>query len=319
MKSRDYKYNQKTALFLSRTPINYRISVMKVFKEFAKSSNPHPMAKPERILQEFAVMSGRNINEVILEYEDKLSNLRRNGEAVLKQEDFFGLIEKFVWKYCEDHISGLNIGDSIHSLGISFYHLFSSPKNYRYSDQDGDFEVSVAGEEVIKSVLECDCVYKVDFSGAKLSKAFIDELLDGNLDQPFETKKLETYFYIKKLPYYEYDLVISFNNSDEENICYGIHSVQTGSFFLNQICINQMALCRYEQKHNGSDIEFLVYPFISRGGIHDSFSFDNNYRELAYDTSLVKVNDKVELTHSTKRLKKILKFMDLDFSLARVK
>ena len=80
-----------------------------------------------------------------------------------------------------------------------------------------------------------------------------------------------------------------------------------------------MALCRYEQKHNGGDIEFLVYPFISRGGINDSFSFDNNYRELAYDTSLVKVNDKGELTHSTKRLKKILKFMDLDFSLARVK
>ncbi|MCU7846951.1 MAG: hypothetical protein KZQ89_02930 [Candidatus Thiodiazotropha sp. (ex Lucinoma kastoroae)] len=308
IKSTENKYREKEAAFLNRTPVFYRMSVVKVFRDYTDRLNGSGMSKPERIVQEFANVSGENINIAYDQYYEKIRNLRRGNDAVLKQEEFFLLVEAFVWKYCEADISGLNINMSLQIFGKAYCNLFSTTF-------DSDFSSATQAMTYTpfkQFVLNKNTFYKVLFSGAKLSKIFIDELL--NRQEPIRDP-CNTYFYIRESNSELFDYVFSFTNGSIENICYGIHNKITASFMLKQINTNSTVLCNYRKpEYKNENPELLVYPFITKDGINNTNSFDTNYRELLYDTTLTEVIDHTEKSGAEKRMYKVLKYLDFNFS-----
>ena len=109
------KYGNQEASFINRTPISYRRSIVKLFRDFTLKTNKNEMGRPERIIEFFAEIRKEDVNQVYLDYYDRVQNVRKGGNAILNQEDLFHLIEKFVWEHCEEKVVGINtafqIGD----------------------------------------------------------------------------------------------------------------------------------------------------------------------------------------------------------------
>lgn len=302
------KYRDSEADFINRTPIMYRRSVIKVFRDYSLKSNNNEMGRPERIIEEFASILKEDINKVYLQYYEKVQNIRKGVNAVLNQEGLFHLVEQFVWKYCEDKMLTLNT--SIHLSKFAKYtsHFFEN------SSDDFRGEKKHTRLEDRKYELECcstGSYYIAEFSPNPAWNS-TNEAIKKLSDESIRSIKKNFYIAIKNLNNNIYNLAFAFNNDPEEEIFYGIFLKKSRRIIMKNLNSSEPLFIEllYEERNTYSVISLPHLAFLTHRIGRTVFESDFNTALLVQNITKIKKNNEAKMIDL--KFKEILNLIDMN-------
>lgn len=313
MGKKQKKYTDDQADFINRTPLLYRRSVVKLFRDFTTAPNKHYLTKPEGVIQELASISKKDVNAIHDEYYDHIQNIRQDkSTTVLKNEELFYLIEEFVWRNCEEEVAGLNVVIALHNFGVSTVNFFSE------KEQDSEtissaFRRFFSEHQEGRISAEENKLFKIEFKGTQLKNELsIESKAHEEKFQKFETDNKDIYFAIKILKNRHFSLLISFNNESEKNVYYGVYSNKDNIFLIKGLKSTKLISGRIG-KFEDNSFPVSFHPNITFKGIQSNIDRSESiYYSSFYDTYLSELTDEYEYTDCKSVFTNILKEMDFD-------
>lgn len=215
--------------FLKRNSVEYRKSVIEVFRKMLVEMKGSDLIKPKRIIEEMATFSEHSVAELETRFLTKLDNVKRGKSSGLDDIEFFELIENFIWKHRPENIQALNIAILVRQLGNSLS-IFVRPNEYDRNltikyDSGIEFHSRInedSGVEHLKEGVIYKGVYLTTFDNEPTTWS---EMAPRSRTKTTDSQRTmdRSFFAIKKIEGRPFDLAISFCESTGNKIHYGVH------------------------------------------------------------------------------------------------
>lgn len=237
--------------FIKKYPKKYRIAVIRLLYKYRKENE---WATPLSIIDDVAASFDIRHEDIHEAMYDNIDKIQQGRLTAAEDPLFFELAGDFLWRHAPEEFAALSVPLTLLKFGSVIHGFYSTGKNHKADPQDrfsdnGLMSLKEKNEVMsfFKIVRENPLELDVESNGIRVKQ---------NKDDAISKAEYETYIAVISCEEYPFDIIISFTNSESNEIYVGIYIERNRIAMLKSHIYGEPAFFRHSIETGGPTIYF---------------------------------------------------------------